>query len=705
MSEFHRFKELKIVKHLKFYEKFLINFMNVIGHSVGHLTLLHRITFHGLSVSRKANRTQTHMYDENGTKVYRRLEAKDGLLVDFKGVNSVKEIFRQCVEAYKNRPCMGERKILNISNIEKNPKKDVHYILSDFVWSTYSQVLDQVLQLSRNLKKLNLNQENKIALFAETCKNWMVMALSAMEIRAAFVTLYTTLSDACIVFCLTLTEPTVIYVDHKTIDRIVILLPQLPSIKTIIFDTNRCSSNEYILEKQINGVNVLRFNDLTKYSDTMTKNDKFIQYEYHPNDTVLIMFTSGSSGIPKGVVITNQNIVSIMGGVCHRKEFWSARTYPAYLPLSHILEFTAELAVLSFGGKVGYCQPLTLLSTSPGLGKGCKGDLEILKPSTIFTLVLERIKNAVMEKIGKQLRLIQILFQVFYNMRAYYYSRGYDTPIINRIFFQKFRNLFGGKLEYGMIGGSLVSCGTEEFINICFGSFKQAYGTTELCCGGTFSEIDYFRPNNIGPPIGCSEIKLISWEEGTYILSYNLAGYFSNDPKNPRGEIAVHGLNVSPGYYKNPEATNEFFITDSLTGKLWFYTGDIAELLPDGTFRIIDRKKDIVKLTHGEYISLAKIENIVLNCKFVEMCCVCPNKNHSHLVALIILNKKNVTTRSTQFGMKEDEEFEQMIKNIKVESFIKGEILEEFKKFKLNKFEFVKTIHIVQDIWTPESGL
>lgn len=179
-----------------------------------------------------------------------------------------------------------------------------------------------------------------------------------------------------------------------------------------------------------------------------------------------------------------------MGGVCHRHEFWTNKTYPAYLPLAHILEFSAELAILSFVGKVGYCQPNTLFPTSPGLAKGCKGDLELLRPTSIFTvpLILERIKKLVIDKVKSTSRVKQVLFEIVYNVRAHYYSRGFKTPILNALFFKKLHKLFGGKLEYGMIGGALLSRETEEFVNVCFGRFKQAYGTTELCGGATFSE-------------------------------------------------------------------------------------------------------------------------------------------------------------------------------------------------------------------------
>ncbi|KAF1743549.1 hypothetical protein MXB_477 [Myxobolus squamalis] len=373
------------------------------------------------------------------------------------------------------------------------------------------------------------------------------------------------------------------------------------------------------------------------------------------------------------------------------------KTFPAYLPLGHILEFIAELAMISYGGKVGYCRSFTLFPNLPGLAEGCKSDLEILKPDIIITvpLILEKIKKIIMSKIVLESRLKQLLFQTIYNMRAYYYSRGYDTPIINKLFFKKSRQLFGGNLKYGVIGAALVSPDTEEFINICFGTFKQAYGSTEMSAGGTFSEIDYYVPNNIGPPLGCLEIKLISWEEG---------GYFSDDPKHPRGELAICGLNVVSGYYKDPESTKESFFTDSETGKTWFYTGDIVELMQDGTFRFLDRKKDIIKLIHGEYVALAKIENIIMINKYVDMCCVCPNSTNSNIIALIVPNRPDLANLANKLMIAFDN-VESLIQNDKIKLIIEDEIFVELKAQNLLKYEFVSAIHLVHETWTPESGL
>ena len=135
---------------------------------------------------------------------------------------------------------------------------------------------------------------------------------------------------------------------------------------------------------------------------------------------------------------------------------------------------------------------------------------------------------------------------------------------------------------------------------------------------------------SVGPPLRCCEIMLREWNE---------AGYSPNNAR-PQGEVLIHGDNVAIGYYKNDEKTKEDFIY--LNGKRWFATGDIGEFREDGSLRIIDRKKDLIKLAHGEYISLGKVETTLLTNSFVDNICIVGNAHRDYLIALVVPNEKNV---------------------------------------------------------------
>jgi len=162
-----------------------------------------------------------------------------------------------------------------------------------------------------------------------------------------------------------------------------------------------------------------------------------------------------------------------------------------------------------------------------------------------------------------------------------------------------------------------------------------------------FSEFD-LTTGSVGPPLRCCEIMLREWTEGGY----------SPNGEIPQGELMIHGANVALGYYKDEEKTRESFI--ELNGKRWFATGDIGQIEPNGNIKIIgelqgifhpylsnffslsDRKKDLVKLSHGEYVSFGHVETVLRMHDLIDNICVYGNFEHSYLVALVVPNKKNL---------------------------------------------------------------
>ncbi|KAF1741773.1 hypothetical protein MXB_1488 [Myxobolus squamalis] len=266
-----------------------------------------------------------------------------------------------------------------------------------------------------------------------------------------------------------------------------------------------------------------------------------------------------------------------------------------------------------------------------------------------------------------------------------------------RLIFRPLRNILGGNLQLGVIGGAYVSRNTEEFANINFCPFRQGYGATETSSAVLFSAMNYITTGAAGPPLSHCEIKLVPWEEGNYD---------PEDARSPCGEIAICSDCIAMGYYKDEKLTAASFKVDPLTGKRWYMSGDIGLVLPDGTFKIIDRKNDIIKLSHGEYISLVKIESAITKNELVDLVCVLPTKSMVSLVALIIPNRAKTMKFLLEHNVgKEFSDIQDFLENPTFTKMLSQRIQLSLKDCGLIRHEIPTKFYILPDIWTPESNL
>lgn len=236
---------------------------------------------------------------------------------------------------------------------------------------------------------------------------------------------------------------------------------------------------------------------------------------------------------------------------------------------------------------------------------------------------------------------------------------------------------------------------TNMFCQLVFGApIVQGYGLTETCAIGTVMSSEDCCLGRVGGPITSCEIKLCDWEEGNYLVS---------DTPNPRGEVAIAGPAVSAGYYKKEDLTAKSFRT-GLDGKVWFYTGDVAEIHPDGVLKIVDRKKDLSKLQGGEYVSLGKVESILSRCHFVERAMVYARSTHNYCVAVIMPNAASLRAIDAErFGPADP--LELLVEDKHILKEVKKAMIDTCKASKMAKFEIPAQVLLVADDWTVENGL
>ena len=253
--------------------------------------------------------------------------------------------------------------------------------------------------------------------------------------------------------------------------------------------------------------------------------------------------------------------------------------------------------------------------------------------------------------------------------------------------FAKTRMMLGGNQRMLVIGSVPIKSEILDFIKIAMcTTIVEGYGLTETSSASTITEPSDPKSGHIGAPMTNTELKLVDIPEMNYLTS---------GEGNPRGELCIRGSSVMKGYYKRPDLNDEVFKDG------WFYSGDVAEFLPNGTVQIIDRKKNIFKLSQGVHIAPEKLENVYNKSRFVDTIFVHGEPLQSYLVAIISPDM----TFIPQWAEKAGVPIEDMCTSEKLKEEIFADFEEKAKEANLNGLERIKKIHLTDKMFTVENGL
>mgnify|MGYP002714293205 FL=1 len=336
--------------------------------------------------------------------------------------------------------------------------------LSDYKWFTVGQILDRADAIARGLEQLGVKKGDKVMIYADSNIEWFLIALALNRLCAITVTLFSTLGDSGVLYGLNQSESEYLIVGESLLKRIDKLDDQIRSIKKIVYIAD--SPNSYKSRDQ--AVKDSKEKLSKKYTlmsmQQLEKNGNNILPHPFPepkiDDIMLIMYTSGTTGDPKGVVLTHENFNAFLRNLLRRDlespiQLFNA-TFPAFLPMAHMFGFTANLAFFLSDGNFGFSSPATLLSSSPVHEPGQKGDINLLQPISFIgvPLVLERLLSEIYRKLNDRSPLATPIFNYLMNYKIRWRSRGYDTPIINRLVCRRINEQFGGQLKMMVVSGA-----------------------------------------------------------------------------------------------------------------------------------------------------------------------------------------------------------------------------------------------------------
>eukprot|EP00111_Clytia_hemisphaerica_P010153 TCONS_00029670-protein len=615
--------------------------------------------------------------------------SKDG----FDGITTLDQLFKKSVEKHGDRGCMGTRELLaEDDEVQPNGRIFKKMILGDYKWMSYNEAYTEVQRVSAGLKAIGVQTKEYVIIFAETKAEWMLSAQACFMRNFPVVTIYATLGDDALVYGFNEAEAKYVMVDAALLPKLKNLISQLTHVEQIVYFGN---AKKALVQEFPENIKVYSYQQIKDIGSKLKNFDSPVESP-DQDDVAVVMYTSGSTGVPKGVIISHLNVTSCLHAlVSSVPNMGPNDRYIGYLPLAHIMELACECGCLALATPIGYSSALTLSDQSSKIKKGTKGDASVLRPTLMAAvpMIMDRMRKAVLDKVAGGSPFAQALFNFAFNYKLRLIRKGYDTPILNKVVFKKVRAILGGELRMMLSGGAPLSPETEEFMNVCFCCpIGQGYGLTETCAGGTLCNAWDQSTGRVGRPIPCCQIKLESWDEG---------GYTVNDKPFPRGEIIIGGNHVTLGYLKQEAKTRESYKVQD--GKRWFYTGDIGVVEDDGVIRIVDRKKDLVKLAHGEYISLGKVEAALKQSKYVDNCCAYGDSRETFIVLLVVPVQAAVEELTASLGA--SGAFEDHCSNKDVIAKVLQDIQAAGKGANLHKSELPAKIKLCVEPWTPENDL
>ena len=508
---------------------------------------------------------------------------------------------------------------------------------------TWGETSSNIYKLAKILKE-NIVDGDRCLLVSENRPEWLISDIAIMLANGITVPVYTTYTEKDYKYLIEDCQPSVIIVSNDEMhNKLKNIIKEKDFIKKVI-------TFEKIQEADYNN-KYLDFNFIIKNNSQVY--DKFKNLDLKRNSPACIIYTSGTGGDPKGVILSHGGILNNLEGACEiLKPLIDKRPiFLTWLPLSHSYEHTVQFAQIAVGAKIFYAEKIEKLLDN----------ISEAKP-TIMTAVprfYQNLYNKINMNMKKEKGLKAKLIKATVDLgkkellkQKMNFSEKLMNFIVNVLVRKKVKKQFGGNLKAFVSGGGALDKEIGEFLNAIGLPTLQGYGLTETSPVVSCNPIHKIRVETVGPPFRGNQVKI------------------ADD-----GEILVKGENVMLGYWNKKEDT-EKVLKDG-----WLYTGDIGEIDPqDGYLKITDRKKDIIVSAGGDNISPAKIENQILNFPAIDQCMVYGD-GKNYLVVLIVPNKEF------------KEEKEKITK-----------IISEINK-NLTIVEKIKKFHLINETFSIENGL
>lgn len=631
--------------------------------------------------------------EEKGfTPIYRNIKYPDGL-----NIPAEMEIFWNiCEIAFRKHAdlnCLGFR------------THETDGSRGEFLAINYETVKQAVENIASGLCQLGARHQDAIGIYSKNRPEWFQIYLTNARQGFKTTALYDTLGPEVVAYILQDAEIKIAFCD---IDNLENLLASTKSEKhktmletIIVFDYQPIFVNEpdqLTNEQKEMGdrydVQIIGMSDLISMGSKYSEKPGNVQ----PLDVLILMYTSGTTGVPKGVQLSNKGMCHALHGAKNLIALNENDRHMSFLPLSHVFEMFTESKNFTEACACYYYQ---------GDIRKLTEDWKSVQPTILVGVprVYSKVYDKVMAKVAAQSGIKQAIFRNAFNISAAKTRTGDRNSILDSVVWKNVGAEAGlGKVRLMISGAAPLPPYVAEFFRIIVmnGSVLEGYGLTECTGAGFVTTGSNLNLGHVGTPCPGIDMKLQDIPNMNYLTT----------DVNPRGEILLRGPQITLGYHKKPDKTKEVIVDG------WFHTGDVGRMNPDGTLSIIDRKKNLFKTCFGEYIAVEKVEGVYQKCSAVNQIWIYGNSYKSFIVAVVVPDAIWVKSELMkirlwrQYGIEEIEpgttEFSEKFANVCVKNMdvVKKIVLASMKKHEkeLLRFERIKDIILEVELDTLLQG-
>lgn len=532
---------------------------------------------------------------------------------------------------------------------------------------TWGQFYDQVRQVGKSLMALGVEKDNKVNILSYSCYPWVLTDMGITSIGAVTVGIYQSNLPKDCQYIIDHSDAVVVFAeDNAQLDKLLEIRADIPDVRKVVLFSGEVPADEW----------VIGYDDFLALGADVSDAD-FDQRAntVAPADTAGIVYTSGTTGVPKGAVLTHDNITFTAQSVQGSTTIMEGDEVFLFLPLAHIFARTCVYGSLLLGCTTTFTRSMETIVE----------DIQFTRPHwfasvpRIYEKVYSKVISGAEAKGGLALKIFRWASAVgeevsdcILNGQPIPSGLNLKYKLATKLVFSKVQAALGGRLRWCISGAAPLNPSIAKFFHAAGILILEGIGMTENTSFTNVNRFDNYRFGWVGPPGPGIEQKTAE-----------------------DGEVLYRGRNVMREYYKMPEAT-----ADTITPDGWQHTGDLGEIDSENFLRITGRKKDLIITAGGKNIAPAPIEGVIATSKYINQVCVIGDKR-KFLSALVTLDPDNIQDWATAAGIAFDS-LEDLLFNDKVQALIEGEV--EAKNAEFASFETIKKITLVPE-FTIENGM